>query len=467
MAKNIAVSYDFLRNEIRNASLHVLATAPSTPVEGLHYYDSTVKRWYFRTSVAWVDPTDRQFHSGTQAWSTITGTPTTLTGYGITDAQPADADLTAIAALAATGLAVRTAANTWAQRSLTSATTALTITNPAGVAGDPSFAIADAVAGGASGLFSGADKTKLNGVATGATANQTDAFLLARANHTGTQLASTISDFDTQVRTNRLDQMAAPTASVSLNSQKITGLADPTNPQDGATKKYVDDKVAGLNWKDEVMVATVAPGVLASSFEAGDIVDGYTLQLGDRILLQNQAAGAENGLYTVNASGAPTRTSDADTGAEMVAASVYVVNGTVNGGNRFTCNNTGAITLGTTPLSFVSFGGGALYTNGNGLSLTGNTFAVVADTGISVSGSGVAVNTSVVARKYTALIGNGALTSIVVSHSLGNQWVTAQIMEVATLKLIDCEVELTNSATTTFTFAVAPSSNQYRVIITG
>ena len=63
---------------------------------------------------------------------------------------------------------------------------------------------------------------------------------IPRANHTGTQLASTISDFDTQVRTNRLDQMAAPTAAVALNAQKITGLADPTLAQDSATKAYVD-----------------------------------------------------------------------------------------------------------------------------------------------------------------------------------------------------------------------------------
>jgi hypothetical protein len=62
----------------------------------------------------------------------------------------------------------------------------------------------------------------------------------ARANHTGTQLAATVSDFDTQVRTNRLDQMAAPTAAVALNAQKITGLADPTLAQDSATKAYVD-----------------------------------------------------------------------------------------------------------------------------------------------------------------------------------------------------------------------------------
>ena len=62
---------------------------------------------------------------------------------------------------------------------------------------------------------------------------------LARANHTGTQLASTVSNFDTQVRTSRLDQMAAPTAAVPLNAQKITGLADPTNAQDAVTLNYI------------------------------------------------------------------------------------------------------------------------------------------------------------------------------------------------------------------------------------
>jgi hypothetical protein len=69
---------------------------------------------------------------------------------------------------------------------------------------------------------------------------------LARANHTGTQAASTISDFDTQVRTNRLDQMAAPTGSVSLNSQKITNLGTPSSNSDAATKSYVDTQVNNL-----------------------------------------------------------------------------------------------------------------------------------------------------------------------------------------------------------------------------
>ena len=69
---------------------------------------------------------------------------------------------------------------------------------------------------------------------------------LARANHTGTQAASTISDFDTQVRTSRLDQMAAPTGAVSANSQKITNLGTPTSNTDASTKAYVDTSIANL-----------------------------------------------------------------------------------------------------------------------------------------------------------------------------------------------------------------------------
>ena len=85
---------------------------------------------------------------------------------------------------------------------------------------------------------------------------------LARANHTGTQTASTISDFDTQVRTNRLDQMAAPTGSVSLNSQKITSLATPTDSGDAATKGYIDTEITNL--------INGAPGTLDTLKEIAD-----------------------------------------------------------------------------------------------------------------------------------------------------------------------------------------------------
>jgi hypothetical protein len=82
---------------------------------------------------------------------------------------------------------------------------------------------------------------------------------LARANHTGTQTASTISDFDTQVRTSRLDQMAAPTAAVPLNAQKITGLADPTNAQDAVTLNYITTQKGVANGLAELDGSGLVP----------------------------------------------------------------------------------------------------------------------------------------------------------------------------------------------------------------
>ena len=69
---------------------------------------------------------------------------------------------------------------------------------------------------------------------------------LARANHTGTQLAATVSDFDTQVRTSKVTDLAAPTGSFSMNSQKITSLATPTVGTDASTKDYVDAQITAL-----------------------------------------------------------------------------------------------------------------------------------------------------------------------------------------------------------------------------
>jgi hypothetical protein len=69
---------------------------------------------------------------------------------------------------------------------------------------------------------------------------------LARANHTGTQLAATVSDFDTQVRTSKVTDLAAPTGSFSMNSQKITSLATPTTSTDASTKGYVDAQITAL-----------------------------------------------------------------------------------------------------------------------------------------------------------------------------------------------------------------------------
>lgn len=80
----------------------------------------------------------------------------------------------------------------------------------------------------------------------------------------------------------------------------------------------------------KVKAATTTNGTLATAYANGSVVDGYTLVTGDRLLLKNQTTGAENGVYTVNASGAPTRTTVWGVGQDVVGYSVRVINGTVN-----------------------------------------------------------------------------------------------------------------------------------------
>lgn len=147
-------------------------------------------------------------------------------------------------------------------------------------------------------------------------------------------------------------------------------------PTQGAVKAYVDNLITGAKWKASVRAATTAAGALATAFANGQTIDGVTLATGDRILVKNQASGAENGIYVVNASGAPTRAVDADSAAELLQATVFVQEGTVNADTQWTCTNN-AITLGTTALTFAQMAGAGTYTaDGTTLQLAGNVFSI-------------------------------------------------------------------------------------------
>ena len=284
---------------------------------------------------------------------------------------------------------------------------------------------------------------------------------LARANHTGTQTAATISDFDTQVRTSRLDQMAAPTASVSLNSQKITNLAAPTLSGDATTKQYVDDAIAGLAWKDSVRVATTA-NVTLSGIQT---IDGISVAAGERVLAKNQTAAAGNGLW-VCASGAWTRATDADTNDELHGMAVFVEEGT-QAGTCWTLTTSGTIVVGTTALTYAQFNGGSTYTAGSGLTITGNDFNVGAGTGITVDATSVNIDVTVVVRKYSTLIGDGASTTLTVTHNLNNQDAICQVRQASDNAVIYCDQVNNGANTIQLTFAVAPATNALKASVVG
>lgn len=114
----------------------------------------------------------------------------------------------------------------------------------------------------------------------------------------------------------------------------------------------------GTPVKDPVVVATTASLTLATDVEAGDAIDGVTLAEFDRVLIKDQGS-AEDGIYRVEASGAPTRTDDLDDDKDAVLGFTVAVNeGTVNAQKWFQLTNIAAVTIGTTTMTFAPIGGG-------------------------------------------------------------------------------------------------------------
>jgi len=299
---------DLSKNELRNAAVQNLGSAPATPVKGQLYFDTTTNSLYFWDGTTW------QVAKGGTG-----GPPTGAAGGSLTGNYP------------------NPTINTGAVTSAMILDGTITAANKDGIA----------------------TLASLRTVGTGA--------LQAMAGNT------------------TLSSIAAPTASVSLNNQKIVNLLDPSAAQDGATKNYVDNSVAGLAWKAPARVATTVNLAALSGLLT---VDGVTVAANDRVLVKNQTTASANGIY-VAASGAWTRSTDNDTAAEMLQASMYVEEGTTQSDTQWTCTTNAPITIGSTSLTFVQFSGGGTYTAGNGLSLTGNVFAAVAGTGGITVGAGI------------------------------------------------------------------------------
>lgn len=221
------------------------------------------------------------------------------------------------------------------------------------------------------------------------TANVSTALTLATVNNdvgTHTKLTVNAKGLVTAATQAILNDIGAPTSSYDFNNQNIINVADPINPQDAATKEYVDNVAQGLNVKQAVAAATTTNITLSGT----QTIDGWSASIGERILVKNQTNQETNGIYIV-ASGAWSRSADADTWSELVSAFTFVQHGTTNADTGWVSTVNPGGTLGTTPITFTQFSGAGSYTAGTGLTLTGNQFSIT-PTGVTANSYGNASN---------------------------------------------------------------------------
>lgn len=241
-----------------------------------------------------------------------------------------------------------------------------------------------------------------------------------------------INDFDAGVQTNRLDQMAAPTAAVSMNSQELTNVADPTSSSSAANKGYVDSVAQGLEVKKSCRAGS-SSNVSVSSAPAA--VGGVTLASGDRVLLRGQTTASENGLYVFTASGsALTRTDDASATGELTGGSFVFVEEGNDADNGYVVVTDGSPVIGTDAIAFEQFSGAGQIDAGNGIAKSGNELSVnlKANGGLVIESTEIAVDlgaSSITGTLAVADGGSGATTLTGMLRGNGANAFTAAVDE--------------------------------------
>ena len=267
--------------------------------------------------------------------------------------------------------------------------------------------------------------------------------------------------------------LAAPTGDVAWASHKITGLADGSAASDAATWGQVQSAIQGLDWKASVRAVATSNGTLASAYANGQSAGGVTLATGDRILLAGQSTPSENGIYTVNGAGAPTRATDADGSGEIGIGTVVPVEAGTNANNFYYCTA-------TTASPWVPGSSGSTWSfmftvtsvqAGAGLTASGNVLAVGAGAGISVAADTVGIDTAVTARwklPTASVTGPSSLTNTwPITHNLGNRDVIVAVYDATTYADVVCDVVRTDVNVVTLNFDVNVTANSLRAVVIG
>jgi hypothetical protein len=284
---------------------------------------------------------------------------------------------------------------------------------------------------------------------------------------------------------------------LNADGYTINNLATPLNPDDAATKAYVDATAQGLSVLGSVRAASDADIVLTDPLTA---VGGVNLNDGDRVLVKSQNTATENGIYIYQADGGLLIASTVPADTDIKEGSyVLVEEGTYSAqGWIVTAFSAGAST-------WTQFSAAGEYTAGDGIDITDGTISVNLDgDSLSVSGSGLKANLSttggldtdggIYINTGTGLTINGsnqlafatgygiqkysenntALTAVsgsvtwAVTHNIGTRDVTVQLFDLDDYAQIEVDVIRTNTNTVTLSWNSGNvSADSYRVVVVG
>lgn len=502
MARLFVTSINLNKNELQNARVQNLSSAPSSPVSGQIYFDTGDNIMYFWNGTIWTSM------SGSAEVIQDTVSTMILDGTGLDKSydDPAGTLTLSIDSTVTTNSGTQTLTNktialgsNTVSGTISDFNTALTNGDFATLAGSETLTNKTITAPNVSGLSltdssivfegSSADDNETTLTVTNPTADRT----ITLPDLTGTVILTT----------NKVTDLTAPTASFSMNSQKITSLGTPTDATDAATKAYVDAVAEGLHIHEAAKVYVGTNIDIATALEAGDSVDGVTLSAGMRVLVNGQTTQSENGIYVVQSSGAATRALDFDSPAEVKSGDFIFVSSGTSYANTGWVQTLPTVTIGSSPISFTQFSGAGTYTAGSGLTLNGSTFSVdvtpssgsasltntggavevKTDTtrGLSVDASGLGINAGTGLAFSSGVLGFAsgygvrkhsedisAATSHTVTHNFNTRDVTVAVYDNnSPWAEVFPDVEHTGVNTVTIKFATAPTANQYRVVVVG
>jgi hypothetical protein len=403
MAKQFLTGLDLNKNELLNARIQNLSSAPSSPVSGQVYYNTSDNAIYLYDGSAW-----QQVAIGADAAGNTDELTEGSNNLYFTDERAQDAVATALTGGTQTNISVTydDASNTFSfvaengvadsdTDDLSEGSNNLYYTDARVDSyvsgsmdtddlseGSTNLYYTDARSRGA--ISTGDDYIDYNSSTGAITLDTANAATVAYVDQEVSDVNNTINGLTTTdisegsnlyyTDARARDAVAAGDNTLTYNSS--TGVFT-ANTSTLALKSYVDSQVSasaqGLDVKQSVRVATTGNITLSGT----QTIDGVSLSAGDRVLVKDQTDGTENGLYVVVDGGAWTRTTDADSDSEVTAGLfTFVTEGTSYADTGWVVSTNDDITVGTTAITFTQFSGAGQYSGGDGLTLSGTTFAV-------------------------------------------------------------------------------------------